>query len=377
VNPARWPRPSPLDDGLMVVDPAADRFEVRRVRDLVTFLDPGDLLVLNDSATLPGSLRGVTVTGVPIEARLLASRDGSWRAVLFGAGDWRTRTEDRPRPPPVRTGDVLVFPGGLDARVDGVSSVSERLVDLRFTATGDRFWSALYRYGRPVQYAYIAAPLPLWHVQTPFASRPWSSEMPSAARPLGWEIVLALRAKGVRFASLTHAAGLSSAGDARLDAAMPLRESFEVPGATAAAVNATRRSGGRVVAVGTSVVRALESAAAKSDGPLAGTSGETELLVDGTHTLRAVDALFTGMHDPGTSHDCLLHAFAPEGLLRRAHAEATARGFLGHELGDSMLIADLLDPRRHPEKAAAPCFSTTPTSTGRSRASASRASAGG
>jgi S-adenosylmethionine:tRNA ribosyltransferase-isomerase len=339
VSPARWPRAWPLDDGLMVVDPGADRFEARRVRDLPAFVDPGDLFVVNDAATLPASLRGVTVMGEPIEARLLWSGEGPWRAVLFGAGDWRARTEDRARPPRVRAGDVLVFPGGLDAEVESVADVSERLVDLRFTATGDRFWSALYRHGRPVQYSYIAAPLALWHVQTPFASRPWSSEMPSAARPLAWEIVLALRVKKVRFASITHAAGLSSSGDARLDAAMPLRESFEVPAATAAAVNSTRASGRRVIAVGTSVVRALESAAARTSGPLAAASGETELLVDGAHALRAVDALFTGMHDPGTSHDALLHAFAPEGLLRRAHADATAHGLLGHELGDSMLIA--------------------------------------
>jgi S-adenosylmethionine:tRNA ribosyltransferase-isomerase len=163
--------------------------------------------------------------------------------------------------------------------------------------------------------------------------------MPSAGRPLAWELVLALRAKGVRFASVTHAAGLSSSGDARLDAAMPLRESFDVPAETAARVNATRESGGRVVAVGTSVVRALESAALRSDGRLVAASGETELLIDGAHELRVADALFTGMHDPGTSHDALLHAFAPEGLLRRAHAAATARGFVGHEFGDSMLIA--------------------------------------
>jgi S-adenosylmethionine:tRNA ribosyltransferase-isomerase len=145
----------------------------------------------------------------------------------------------------------------------------------------------------------------------------------------------------VRFAAVTHAAGLSSSGDARLDAAMPLRESFDVPAATAEAVIATRARGGRVIAVGTSVVRALESAAAR-DGILPftnGVRGETDLRVDGTHRLRVVDALFTGMHDPGTSHDDLLHAFASEELLRRAHSAASARGFLGHEFGDSMLIA--------------------------------------
>jgi len=187
VTPARWPREAPLDEGLVVVDPRTNRFEIQRVRDLVMFVGPGDLVVLNDAATLPASLRGATAAGEPVEARLLASRDGAWRAVLFGAGDWRTRTEDRPLPPRVRVGDSLLFSGGLDAKVDGVASSSERLVDLRFALGGDRFWTALYKEGRPVQYSHIAAPLALWHVQTPFASRPWASEMPSAARPLAWE----------------------------------------------------------------------------------------------------------------------------------------------------------------------------------------------
>jgi S-adenosylmethionine:tRNA ribosyltransferase-isomerase len=339
VSPARWPREAPLDEGLVIVDPRANRFELKRVRDVGAFVGAGDLVVVNDAATLPASLRGATATGEALEARLLASRDGTWRAVLFGAGDWRTRTEDRPMPPRVRAGDSLAFGSGLDARVEGIALSSERLVDLRFALEGDRFWSALYKEGRPVQYAHIAAPLALWHVQTPFASRPWSSEMPSAARPLAWELVLALRTKGVRFASVTHAAGLSSSGEVALDAAMPLRESFEVSAATARVVNETRASGGRVIAVGTSVVRALESAAGRGDGPLEAATGETELVIDGSHALRAVDALFTGMHDPGTSHDALLHAFAPEALLRRAHDAASRRGFVGHEFGDSMLIA--------------------------------------
>jgi S-adenosylmethionine:tRNA ribosyltransferase-isomerase len=349
MKPASWPRAAPLEEGLVVVDPQAGNVEIRKVGDLAALVSARDLIVVNDAATLPASLRGKTAAGAPIEARLLASGEpvgsgagaGLWRAVLFGAGDWHTRTEDRPAPAAVRAGDALVFGEGLEATVEAVDPASQRLVVLRFQATGARFWSALYREGRPVQYAHVAAPLALWHVQTPFASRPWSSEMPSAARPLAWELVLALRTKGVRFASVTHAAGLSSSGDAQLDAAMPLRESFEVPAATAAAVIATRATGGRVIAIGTSVVRALESAAAReAEASFAeGVRGETELRVDADHHLRAVDALFTGMHDPGTSHDALLHAFAPDALLRRAHAAASARGFVGHEFGDSMLIA--------------------------------------
>ena len=323
----------------MVVDPASRRFEERRVGDLPGFLRAGDLLVVNDAATLPASLRGATAQGAPIEARLLASRGGAsrWRAVLFGAGDWRTRTEDRRPPPRLFTGDVVRFDGGLEARVEHVSASSERLVDLRFEGDEDRFWSLLYRHGRPVQYAHVAAPLALWHVQTAFGAQPWASEMPSAARPLAWSLILALRGRGIDFARVTHAAGLSSTGDADLDAALPLRESFAVPAETVAAVARARARGGRVVAVGTSVVRALESVADR-DGALHAAIGETDLLVDGTRPLRVVDAILTGMHEPGTSHDALLHAFAPDALLRTAHAAAEAGGFLGHEFGDSMLL---------------------------------------
>ncbi len=333
MSPASWPRQWPLEERLLVVDPSRGRFEAHRVRDLTQFVSARDLLVINDAATFPASLRGATAAGEAVEARLLLSREGAWRAVLFGAGDWRTRTEDRPPPPRVREGDALVFTS-LRARVERVLHPSGRLVALRFEASDESLWSALYRHGRPVQYAHTRAPLALWHVQTPFASRPWASEMPSASRPLAWELVLALRARGARFATVTHAAGLSSTGDAGLDAALPLRESFDVGAETMRAIASTRAGGGRVIAVGTSVVRALESAARAN-----ASSGDTDLLVNEHHALSAVDALFTGMHEPGTSHDALLHAFAPAPLLSRAHAHALANGFLGHEFGDSMLIA--------------------------------------
>jgi S-adenosylmethionine:tRNA ribosyltransferase-isomerase len=319
---------------MLVVDPVAGRFEARVVGDLARFVNATDLLVVNDAATFPASLRGATPAGEPVEARLLVSAAGTWRAVLFGAGDWRTRTEDRPPPPRLREGDRLVFPGGLEARVASVARESPRLVALAFEGTSEHVWSAIHRHGRPIQYAHIDAPLAPWHVQTPFASRPWASEMPSAARPLAWELVLAIRSKGARFASVTHAAGLSSTGDAELDARLPLRESFEVPLETAGAIPRTRAAGGRIVAVGTSAVRALESAA-RMHAP----SGETDLIIDERHALASVDALFTGMHEPGTSHDDLLHAFAPAGLLADAYAHALDLGFVGHEFGDSMLIA--------------------------------------
>ena len=192
--------------------------------------------------------------------RLSAALLPRFAAVLFGAGDWHTRTEDRPPPPELAEGARLRF-GALRATVGRHATLSPRLVELRFDGDGDALWAALYKEGRPVQYAHLAHDLPLWAVQTVYATRPWAFEMPSAGRPLSWEILLALRRRGVRWASLTHAAGLSATGDPAIDAALPLPEAFDIPAATARAVAETRARNGRVVAVGTTVVRALEGAA--------------------------------------------------------------------------------------------------------------------
>jgi S-adenosylmethionine:tRNA ribosyltransferase-isomerase len=229
-------------------------------------------------------------------------------------------------------------PAPLRARVVGVSDVSPRLVRLRFDRDGDELWSALYRRGRPVQYSYVRAPLALWHVQTAYASRPWAAEAPSAGRPLTWRVLIEARRRGVALAALTHAAGLSSTGDPGLDAALPLPEAFDIPAGTVAAVARARSDGGRVVAVGTTVVRALEGAAEAGGGWLPAGEGRTSLRIDGHFRPRAVDGLLTGVHQPGESHFDLLKAFAPEPLLRRALAHAEDEGYLAHEFGDSCLI---------------------------------------
>jgi S-adenosylmethionine:tRNA ribosyltransferase-isomerase len=321
---------------LLVLDPGG-ALASRRMTDLPHLLAPGDLLVVNDAATLPASLAGHDGAGRAIEARLLGPAVGStFAAVLFGAGDWHQRTEDRPPPPPVARGDRLGF-GVLGATVVAVSPLSPRLVDLRFDQEGAALWAAIYREGRAVQYSYLAHALPLWAVQTVYADRPWSSEMPSAGRPLSWELLLALRRGGVRLAALTHAAGLSATGDPALDRALPLPERFDIPAATARLVRETRARGGRVIAVGTTVVRALEGAVALR-GELVAGAGETDLRLGPAHRLAVVDGVLTGVHAPGESHFALLEAFAGAPLLRAATARAEAEGYLTHELGDAMLI---------------------------------------
>lgn len=338
MTPAPWPRREPLDERLLVIDAAAGGHVDAHVRDLGRFLRAGDLLVTNDAATLPASLAATVEGGAQVEVRLLAeSERGTWSAVLFGPGDWRTRTEHRPLPPVLAPGASIRFDDDLEARVEHVSPISPRLVEIRFREHAAAFWSALYAHGRPVQYAHVAGPLALWHVQTRYGARPWASELASAGRPLAWDLLLELRRGGVELAALTHAAGLSATGDPALDAALPLGERYDIPAATVDAVGAARSRGGRVVAVGTTVVRALEGAA-RNHGALVAGEGTTELRLDRGARLRVVDGLFTGLHDASASHYRLLEAFAPEGVLARAYEHADRAGYLNHEFGDSSLI---------------------------------------
>ena len=332
--PATWPRPSPEHDRLLVIDPRSNAFEHREVGDLPSLLRAGDVVVLNDSATLPASLRG-TLGGESIEVRLLARDDETtFRAILFGAGDWRTRTEDRPLPPSTRTPTAARF-GDLDATIVSLD-LHPRVVRVTFERVEDLV-PRLFRAGKNVQYAHVRDELCAWHVQTAFASRPWSFEMPSASRPLTWSMLLRVRSRGVTLARLTHAAGLSSTGDESLDALLPLDERYDIPEETVAAIGRARASGGRVLAVGTTVVRALEGSFARH-GELRAGVGVTSLRIGPGFVPRTTDGVFTGMHEAGTSHARLMSVYAPSSLLDRAWNDAASRGYLGHEFGDSTLI---------------------------------------
>lgn len=324
---------------LLVVDPAHARLSGRTMRDLPALLRGGDLLIVNDAATLPASLPARTATGASVELRLLGPEaSGQFSAIVFGAGDYRIRTEDRPAPPPLQPGSQLQVGPQLTATVLARSQLSSRLVDIRFDMQGAELWRALYAWGKPVQYAYRVEPLPLWSVQTAYATRPWASEMPSAGKPLSIEILLALAARNIQLATLTHAAGLSATGDPELDRALPLPERYELPEATVQAIAATRAAGGRIVAVGTSVVRALEAAHQRGQGTLAAGAAIASLRITPQHKLRVVDGLLTGIHAPEESHFELLGAFMPEPLLAQSHLHARAHAYREHELGDECLI---------------------------------------
>jgi S-adenosylmethionine:tRNA ribosyltransferase-isomerase len=308
----------------------------------VEFLRPGDLLIANDAATLPASLQGVHArTGASIEVRLagrpsLRPEDvGRFNAVVFGEGDFRTRTEDRPPPPPLAAGDRLVL-GPLRATVERLLEHS-RLVSLLFDGAPDEVWAGLARHGQPIQYAHVKTPLALWDVWTRIAGPPVAFEPPSAGFALDWHALASMRERGAEFATITHAAGISSTGDDELDRLLPFDEPYRIPEATALAVSRARARGGRIVAVGTSVVRALEHAAMGNGHVRAGEGIATQHLGP-TSRLRVVDAILSGTHEPGTSHYELLRAFLDDATLQRTSAELNAGGYRTHEFGDSVLI---------------------------------------
>ncbi|MDB4986158.1 MAG: putative S-adenosylmethionine:tRNA ribosyltransferase-isomerase [Myxococcaceae bacterium] len=322
---------------LMLIDTRHQQLAEVEISSLPSLLGPRDLLVVNDAATLPASLSARTASGECVEVRLLEGPYSSLtRAVLFGAGDYRTPTELRAAPPRLTRGDTLWI-GGSALRIESVSSLSPRLVELSWLGDAPARFALLYRAGRPVQYSYIDAPLALWDVQTSFASRPWAVEMPSAARPLSGAVLLALQKRGIPLASLTHAAGLSATGDEALDAALPLPERYDIPRATVDAVERTLDAGGRVVAVGTSVVRALEDSARRTGRVVSGEQ-TAELVLDHDTRPRVASGLLTGIHVPGESHFRLLSAFARADTLNRAAALAEAKHYRVHEFGDAALF---------------------------------------
>ena len=283
---------------------------------------PGDLLVVNTSGTLPAAVRTGQGLSVHFSTPL---PDGSWLAELRAASGHATRPYAGGS-----AGQELRLPGGawlaLRERVTG------RLWRVRLSTAAIPY---LLRHGSYIHYSYVERDWPAQAYQTVFATTPGSAEMPSASRPFTPEIITSLVVRGVTIAPLTLHTGVSSLeGDEQ-----PYPEPFDVPPATARLVNATRQAGGRVIAVGTTVVRALESAALASPGAgLAAAAGWTHHVVTPETGVRVVDGLFTGLHEPRSSHLHMLNAFAGEPLLRRCYAAAVEHEYLWHEFGDVHLL---------------------------------------
>jgi S-adenosylmethionine:tRNA ribosyltransferase-isomerase len=317
----------PAGDKLVVIDGGEPHFGT--IEDLPQELGPGDLVVLNDAATLPASLRTAE-----IELRLARYRgENRWDVAVLGEGDWRVPTEHRDAPPRLRPGQVLQI---ATLRIEVLEVQGPHQATIALDAP-EGWLDALYRHGDAIRYSYLGEAVPLSAFQTAFATRPWAVESPSAALPLRWSTLLALRARGVTLATLTHAAGISSIDGGELDARLlPLPERTDIPEATVQAILQARR----VMAVGTTVVRALEGRMASHGRLVAGTT-ETTLKLDGSSRPQVVDGLLTKLHVSTESHFDVLACFAPRETLQKAFLQATARGFHNHEFGDSAFIVDV------------------------------------
>lgn len=332
---------------LLVFDqPAAEQGRVHHqsMNDLDQWLNTGDVLVVNRSATLPSAFQvQVLSRALQFELRLAAFQGPSpaqplyWQAVSFGAGSWREATEARGPAPLLYVGDELYFGPELSAQVLAVEH--GRVLTLRFES--ENLLAALYRYGKPIQYAYHEAPLEIWDQQTLISGPPISVEPPSASFALTADLLLRLVHKGVRVVSLLHSAGLSSTGEAALDALLPLNEWYHLPEDTVQAIHTARQTGGRVMALGTTVMRALESAAQKPSarGGLQAGEGLSRLQIRPGYRFQVVDRLVTGMHEPDSSHMHILKTLCPLSLIQQGYQKAAASGYRGHEYGDLSLLA--------------------------------------
>lgn len=336
---------------LLVADRRTGSMAHARFSRIADFLNPGDCLVLNASRTLPAVLQALaepadarcTAAGHRLQLRLARRwEDGVWSVLALSGNDepWKGDL----------MGTRLILAAGRPAGTGGAAGLDlsaevlerdpfvDRLWKIRFSQRGQALMESFSRLGDPVRYWYASAPWDLDYYQTVYAREPGSVEMPSAGRAFTWKLLTGLRRKGIETAFLVLHAGLSSYMDEAFDSGHPASvEAFHLEAPAADRINAAKARGGRVVAVGTTVVRALESAADASGRVLA-QAGDTRLRITPGYRLKVADGLLTGFHEPTASHLDLLSAFMPPDRLRSVYQEALREKYLWHEFGDVNLI---------------------------------------
>lgn len=303
---------------MLVTDRKTGTHRHARFYELPAFLQPGDLLVVNDSATLPAALPATRAGGERLQLHVSTKIDERiWTAEPRGT---------------VLAGEQLRLPkGGSAVAIAPVDPVRPRLWFVRF-ALPQSMNEYLATFGEPIRYGYVPMRFPLSDYQTIFARVPGSAEMPSAARPFSTRVVEALSERGISTATITLHCGVSSFEAPE----RPATERYTVPPATAELINGARKEGRRVVAVGTTVLRALESAVYRDR--VIGSSGWTDLAIDSQHAIRSVDGLLTGFHAATATHLWIVGSFLNRATLDSAYAQAAELGYYYHEFGDVHLI---------------------------------------
>ncbi|MDQ0415537.1 S-adenosylmethionine:tRNA ribosyltransferase-isomerase [Mesobacillus stamsii] len=308
---------------LMTLSRKTGEIQHDRFDHLPYFLQPGDLIILNNSRTIPASLQGDCIReGVQILPRVeirLARRifDDTWDALIIANS--------------VRMGDVLHFSEKLTATVIAEIDTSP-LKTIKFNKGGSELLNLIYILGAPIRYEYIEQPWDLNYYQNVFATHPGSVEMPSAGRAFSWELLFDLKKKGIQVDFIQLHTGLSYLLEDHVDP-KENPEEYHIRQHTMEQILKAHSSGKKVIAVGTTVVRALESAARNEE-----LSGATNLYIDQDSSLKIVDGIITGFHEPRASHLDMLTAFLPKHHLFHAYQQAIHEGYLWHEFGDMNLI---------------------------------------
>ena len=294
---------------------------------LPAFLEAGDLVVINTSAVVPAAV----IASTDDDERLmihLSTRldDGRWVVELRRIDGRTTRRWEGP------------VPRRLHAAAGATISIDSRYLDssrlwVAALELPQRVFTWLAVHGQPIRYGYVERPWPIGAYQNVYATEPGSAEMPSAGRPFTPEVITRLVAKGVGVTPLVLHTGVASLESTEL----PYPERVRVPASTACRVNETHRNGGRVIAVGTTVVRGLETAGG-IDGRVHPLDGWTDLVITPERGVRVVDGLLTGWHEPEASHLLMLEAVAGRSLLEKSYAASLEEGYLWHEFGDMHLI---------------------------------------
>ncbi|MCS1350766.1 S-adenosylmethionine:tRNA ribosyltransferase-isomerase [Mechercharimyces sp. CAU 1602] len=303
---------------MMVIEEASGKITDTHFKKLSSFLRSGDLIVFNNSRTLPAHL--------PLpEGYLRLSQQVSDH-------EWDVLIQNHP----AQIGTRFQWSPTFSATITGTGS-EPPLKRLSFSLRGAALIDSIYRYGQPIRYEYVKRLWELPSYQTVYATKPGSVEMPSAGRAFTWKMMHTLQKRNIGLAFLTLHAGLSYYEGDHWPQPSAHPEFVQLTPATAALINQTKAKGGRVIAVGTTVVRAIESAINK-EGEVIPYHHFTDLYIKENHSLHVVDGLLTGFHEPEASHLEMLSAFIPQRSLFRAYEHALKEGYLWHEFGDLNLI---------------------------------------
>ncbi|MFS0750108.1 S-adenosylmethionine:tRNA ribosyltransferase-isomerase [Oceanobacillus sp. 1P07AA] len=316
---------------LLALDSNTGSYEHSYFYHLENYLSPGDLLVLNNSRTIPPVLDATLANGKTIEIRLAKRLSNTMWEVLI--------------PVTIEIDEQLYFREGLVGKVIA-SKLHSPLKQIEFNRSDIDLYNYFYKYGEPVRYEYIHHPWTLDDYQTAYAIHPGSVEMPSAGRAFSWELLFRLQKKGINIAFLQLHTGLSYLLDDAWDHSPENNEEFySIPKETVALVKQTQNNYKQVIAVGTTVVRALETMALTAES-----SGWTNLYIQRDFNRQITNGLITGLHEPKSSHLEMLTSFIDESLLLNAYEQAIKEGYLWHEFGDMNLIL----PEKHPYSLQAP-----------------------